>query len=117
MVALFDRMKTPCAMMQKTSASDGEGGRTTSWTEGTSFDAAIHRESSLNARIAEREGMTDIYIVTVEKGFDMPFHSVFKRLSDGKVFRTTATTEDRKTPDLATFSFARVAAEEWELEE
>ena len=117
MVALFDRMKVPCVMMHKTSTSDEEGGRTSSWVEGESFDAAIHRESTLNARIAEREGMTDIYIVTVAKGFELPFHSVFKRLSDQKVFRTTASTEDRKTPHMATFSFARVAAEEWELEE
>lgn len=116
MVALFDRMKVPCRKMVKASVPDGEGGRSTEWTDGEAFDAAIHRESTLNARIAEKEGMTDIYTVTVARDVEMPFHTVFKRLSDGKVFRTTASTEDRKTPELATFSFARVAAEEWELE-
>lgn len=117
MVALFDRMKVECVMLVKQQTPDGEGGLITTWTQGDAFYAAIHRESTINARLAEKEGMMDVYTVTVARPFELPFHSVFRRVSDGKVFRTTSSTEDRKTPDVATFSFARVAAQEWELEE
>ncbi|MBQ9041419.1 MAG: hypothetical protein IJ111_01225 [Eggerthellaceae bacterium] len=114
-MTLFLDMTVPCVRLYKLVEKDGEGGHNVRWIDGAPFKAAIHRENTLNARVAEKDGMTDVYTVTVNPETSLPFHSVFKRLSDGKTFRTTSDTADRHTPTMSTFQFARVAAEEWEL--
>lgn len=112
---LVDNFKTPCVMMEKHSTSDGEGGFTTSWEEGSEFDAAIVRNTTATVRIAEQQGFTNVYTVTTSKNARLNFYDVFKRLSDGQVFRVTSNADDVQTPDVATFSFWQVNAEEWKL--
>ena len=52
--------------------------------------------------------------MTVDKTRDVPYHSVFKRISDGKLFRVVSDQEDTQSPDCATFSLKQVTAIEWE---
>lgn len=101
--------------MEKTRVPDGEGGWNTSWVQGLEFDAAVVRDTTLNARVAEKEGMTAVYTVTVDKNLPLDFHDVFKRLKDGQVFRVMSDSTDKETPDRATFQFHQVTAEEWVL--
>ena len=101
--------------MQKTRTPDGEGGWNTYWAEGPSFRAAVVRDTTLNARVAEKEGMTAVYTVTTDKNLPLDFHDVFKRLSDGQVFRVTSDSTDKETPERASFQFHQVSAEEWVL--
>lgn len=112
---LVDNFKVPCVLMEKTRQPDGEGGWVVAWTEGAEFEAAIVRDSSLEARVAEREGVTNVYTVTTDTDAHLEFHDVFKRVSDGQVFRVTSNGDDMRTPDIATFDFEQVSAEEWEL--
>lgn len=101
--------------MEKVRVSDGEGGWKTEWNEGIEFWAAIVADNSIEARVAESEGMRSTYTVTTDKNVALEFHDAFKRLSDGKVFRVTSDRNDKKTPDAATFEFEQVTAESWEL--
>lgn len=112
---LLENFKTPCVMMEQKTIPDGEGGETTVWSEGVSFDAAITFHSSLEARKAEKEGVTSLYTVTVEKGLSLKHHDVLKRLPDRKIFRVTSDEDDVQTPQMASFQFAQVTAEEWRL--
>lgn len=112
---LVDNFKTDCVLIEQTRVSDGEGGFTSTWQDGAEFQAAIVRDSSLEARIAEQEGVSNIYTVTTSKNAKLDYHDVFRRLSDGQVFRVTSNADDKQTPDVATFSFWQVSAEEWEL--
>ncbi len=112
---LVDTFKTDCVMMDKRSVSDGEGGFVTKWVDGASFRAAVVRDSSLQARVAEKEGLTNVYTVTTDANAPLNFHDVFKRLSDGQVFRVTSNADDKRTPDVASFKFSQVQAEEWRL--
>lgn len=102
-------------MLDKVRVSDGEGGFTTSWQEGAEFDAAIVKDTSLEARIAEKDGLTNTYTVTTSVNAALDFHDVFKRLSDGQVFRVTSNGDDKRTPSVASFQFEQVTAEEWRL--
>lgn len=102
-------------MLDKVRVSDGEGGFTTSWQEGAEFDAAIVKDTSLEARIAEKDGLTNTYTVTTSANAALDFHDVFKRLSDGQVFRVTSNGDDKRTPSVASFQFEQVTAEEWRL--
>lgn len=99
--------------MEKTRTSDGEGGWIQGWTDGPSFKAAIVLDSTIDARIAEVEGVTGVYTVTVDRNVEMDFHDAFRRVSDGQVFRVTKVNDH--TPDVATFQFNQYQAEEWNL--
>lgn len=114
-MTLVDAFKVPCVLMERTRVPDGEGGWLTSWSEGAEFEAAIVMDNTLNARVAEKEGMTAIYTVTTDKALPLDFHDVFKRISDGQVFRVTSDATDKQTPDVASFQFCQVSAEEWVL--
>ena len=113
-MTLVDTLKEPCVHMERKRVGDGEGGWVTTWVDGAAFDAAIVRDTTLAARVAEKEGVSNVYTVTADTGARLGFHGVFKRVSDGQVFRVTSNGDDMKTPDVATFSFEQVSAEEWE---
>lgn len=114
-MSLIDTMMEECVMLDKRTVSDGLGGFTTEWTEGAEFRAAVIKDSSLAARVAEKQGVTEVYTVTVDKGLQLQHHDVFRRLSDGYVFRVTSNIRDSETPRVATFQIGQVTAERWEL--
>lgn len=114
-MSLIDDFKTDCVIMEKTRVPDGEGGFTTTWTDGAKFQAAIVFNNSMEARVAEKQGVTNLYTVTTDRNARLEYHDVFRRLSDGKIFRVTSDGDDAKTPEVATFAFSQVSAEEWVL--
>lgn len=113
-MTLIDAFKVPCTLVEKTRMPDGEGGWTTAWADGIGFNAAIVLDSSINARVAEAEGVTGVYTVTTDRNVQLDFHDVFRRDSDRQVFRVTKVNDP--TPSVATFQFSQVQAEEWSLE-
>lgn len=114
-MSLIDEFKVPCTLLEQRRTPDGEGGFVVSWAEAGSFDAAINRDTTLEARVAEQEGLKNIYTVTTSKNVGLKFHDVFRRDGDGQVFRVTSDGDDKSTPSVATFSFEQVNAEEWQL--
>lgn len=114
-MTLVDTFKEPCVLMERKRVGDGEGGWTTTWVDGAAFDAAIVRDTALAARVAEKEGVSNVYTVTADADVRLGFHDVFKRVRDGQVFRMTSNGDDMKTPGCATFSFGQAGAEEWSL--
>lgn len=114
-MSLIDEAMTPCVMVDRTTQPDGEGGIITTWVEGATFNAAITFDNSIEAKAAAVQGVTSLYTVTVPKRVKLEYHDVFKRLSDGKIFRVTSDGDDKITPERASFQFAQVSAEEWAL--
>lgn len=112
---LIDAFMTRCIEMKMNRTPDGLGGFKTSWTEGAEFDAAIVKNDSLAASVAEKQGVTEVYTVTTAAGVGLDYHEVFRRLSDGATFRVTTNSMDTKPPKVASFSFEQVKAERWEL--
>ena len=112
---LIDTTKTRCTMIDKTTVPDGQGGTQRAWVDGASFDAAIIKDSSMQARIAEKQGVTELYTVTTDINVQLDFHDVFRRESDGAIFRVTSNIDDSKTPKVASFQFGQVTAEKWVL--
>ena len=115
-MSLIDQFKTECVLMEKnTRTPDDEGGSTTEWDEGAPFMAAVVFNNSLEARVADKQSVTNLYTVTTNKNASLEYHDVFKRVEDGKIFRVTSDGDDAKTPDVASFAFRQVSAEEWTL--
>lgn len=114
-MSLLDEQMETCIMMDRTTVDDGYGGYISTWAEGASFQAAIVLDTSMQSRVAEKQGVTALYTVTTQKNMNLQYHDVFKRLSDGKVFRVTSDGDDKKTPKSASLNMRQVSAEEWVL--
>ena len=114
-MSLLDESMETCVMLNKQTSADGYGGYITTWTEGASFNAAIVIDTSIEARAAEKQGVTSLYTVTTVKALTLEYHDVFKRVRDNKVFRVTSDGDDKYTPTSATLNMRQVTAEEWSL--
>ena len=78
--------------------------------------AAIVLDNSTQAKIAAVQGVTALYTVTTRKNINLQYHDVFRRESDGKIFRVTSDGDDKKTPASASLNMRQVSAEEWKLQ-
>lgn len=114
MSLLSDAMEN-CIMLDKRTVSDGYGGYTAEYVDGAPFNAAIVLDNSMQARTAEKAGVTALYTVTTQKQMNLQYHDVFRRSRDGKIFRVTSDGDDKHTPISASLNMRQVSAEEWEL--
>ena len=113
-MSLISCMMETCVFMVPERIPDGSGGYRTTWTEGEAFKAAIIRDTSTEARIAEAAGTVDSYTVSVSRSVRLEYHAVIKRLSDGKTFRITSENA-KKTPVCTALDIAQSTAEAWRL--
>lgn len=102
-------------VLNKSIVDDGYGGTDTVWVEGAHIQGAIVLDSSMQARIAEVQGVKDLYTLTVRKSLELDFHTVLRRVKDGKIFRLTTDSDDKKTPQSAGLDMRQYQAEEWSL--
>ena len=113
-MSLLTQAMEDVVLMEKKREPDGEGGFLPAvWVDGASFKAAITFNSSMEARTAEKQGVTSRYTITAPLNAKLEYHDVLKRLRDGKVFRVTSDGDDKITPPSASFQFDQVTAEEW----
>lgn len=115
-MSLLTESMDDCVLLDRTSASDGYGGVDYIWKEGAEFKATATLDTSMEARAANKQGVTSLYTVTTYRAMNLQYHDVFKRLSDGKIFRVTSDGDDKKTPKSAGLDMRQVTAEEWELQ-
>lgn len=113
-MSMIEESMDDVCFMEKTRTPDGEGGFNTVWTEGAGFKASITFDTSMQARIGDKQGVSSLYTVTTAKNAALEYHDVIKRLRDGKVFRITSDGDDKQTPVRARFGqYLQVTAEEW----
>lgn len=114
-VSLLSDAMEECIFMNKTKVPDGYGGYIDQYTDGASFNAAITFDTSIEARVGEKQGVTSLYTVTTGREMTLEYHDVFKRLRDSKIFRVTSDGDDKYTPESAFLNMRQVTAEEWKL--
>ena len=111
----MEQFKTECVRLVQTTVEDGAGGHRTTWTDSDSFYASIVEKSHTEPENAEKKRSKAFYDVFLQRMENIRYHDVFRRVSDGKIFRVTSNPDDKKTPLSAHMSFAIVTAEEWRL--
>lgn len=114
-MSLIDAMSENFILMDKKRTSDGEGGYITQWVEGAQISAALTLDTSMQARIAESQGVTSVYTITTGREVMLEYHDVLKRVSDGKIFRVTSNGGEKMTPEVTRLNISQVKAESWEL--
>lgn len=114
-MSLLSNSMTDCVIMDKITVDDGYGGVKEEYKQGASIKCAIVLNNSIQAQIAQKQGTTGFYTITTSKTLNLGYHSVIKRLSDGKVFRITSDGDDNKTPSNAGLDMRQVSAEEYTI--
>lgn len=114
-MSLLEDAMSDCIMLDKQTVPDGYGGTKPQYVEGAPFRAAITFDTSIEARAADKQGVTSLYTVTVSRVVMLEYHDVFRRISDGKIFRVTSDGDDKYTPKSATLDMRQVTAEEYRI--
>ena len=114
-MSLLTRMMEECRIQNHTMVADEFGGYKETWEDGARFRAAIAKNSSAEQLVAEKQGVSENFTVVVDQAVTLDYHDVFKRLSDGAVFRVTSRTTDSTAHKDSTVRIAKVTAEWWEL--
>lgn len=112
---LLDSMMEKCVLLNHIRTDDAYGSTVDTWTDGSQFDAAIIKNSTTEATIAEKQGITEIFTVVTKKSFLLDYHDVFRRVSDGLIFRVTSMAKDSEAPEASSVKIAKVTAEKWVL--
>lgn len=115
LMSLLTEAMESCVLLDKQTVADGYGGYDVTWVDGAVFEAAIVLDSSMEARVAEKQGVTALYTITTQKAMNLQYHDVLRRTSDGKIFRVTSDGDDKQTPASAGLNMRQVSAEEWQL--
>ena len=114
-MSLLNQAMRDAVRLVPESRTDGEGGSVSVWTEKETFSAAIVRIRSSETETGDKKTPSERYTVTVPKTVRLMYHDVFRRKSDGKVFRVTSDGDEAETPDSSPLSVRQVTAEEWTI--
>lgn len=114
-MSLLTSQMVDFTIIDKRTISDGMGGYDTQWTDGATIKAVAVKDSSLQARVAEKQGVVGMYTITTERPNILQFHDVLRREEDGTIFRVLSDGKDNKTPMSAGLNMRQVLAEEWVL--
>ena len=115
-MSLLEEAYEEFTVINKSIIDDGYGGTTTVWTDGAIIEGAIVFDSSTQMKVAQAMGVTAAYTLTVRKNVELDYHTVIRRNRDGKVFRLTSNSDDKKTPQSASLNMRQYSAEEWNYE-
>lgn len=112
---LIESMMEDCVFLNKVKVDDPVGGYKDDYQDGIAFKAAIIKNSTTEAQIAEKNGITEIFTIVTDKSMSLEFHDVFRRVSDNEIFRVTSRAVDSQAPMASTVQIAKVTAERWVL--
>lgn len=115
-MSLLDEYKESFAFMDKSHTRDEEGNPVVTWAQSeATFQAALRFDNSIQAKIAQANGVQDLYTIVTDKDIDLEFNDVVKRIKDGTTFRVTTSGKDNHTPESATLNMRAVSAKLWEI--
>lgn len=114
-MSLLESAFEPFIIQDKISQDDGYGGISVSWKNGATIQGVMVFDSSTQMKVAQAMGVSSAYTFTVKKSVLLDYHTIVKRKSDGKIFRLTSNSDDKKTPKEAALNMRQYSAEEWSL--
>lgn len=114
-MSLLDRMMTPCRIMDHITGDDPYGGIIDSYEPGATIQAVIRKDTTTEAQVAEKSGMSEFFTIVTNKRVRLHYHDVIRRESDGAIFRITSDSLDSEAPDASTVKITKATAERWVL--
>lgn len=114
-MSLLDDFARSCVLMEKKRVPGDEGGWGVIWEEGAEFKNYPYLDTSMEARRAEKEGVTSTYSVLVDRDFPLEYNDYFRDKITGKTYRVTSDPEEKKAPKSASIALKYCTAERKEL--
>lgn len=117
-MSLLDSFGALCVLMDRTRKPDGEGGYITAWADGIKFVNYSALDSTMQARVAEAQGVSSVYTVLVQKDLPIEYGDYYRDEKTGKTYRVTSDPAEKQAPDAASAAirvFKSFTAERKEL--
>lgn len=114
-MSLLDEYTEDYVIVNKLVVSDGYGGQTTVWKDGATIKGALALASQSEVTVAGARGEKVTHTMLIDKSIILDYHTVLRRVTDGRVFRTTSTGTEDKTPKSSSLNKRKVTCEEWEI--
>lgn len=108
---LLDDFARTCVLLEKKRLPDGEGGYTVEWTDSAEFQNYQALDTSMEARRAEKEGVTSVYSALVDKAVPVEYNDYFRDTETGETYRVTSEPSEKQSPKSASFSLKYFTAE------
>ena len=102
-----------CHIIETVTSDDAYGGAIKGYRVGDSIDAAIIKNSTTEAIVAEKQGASEFFTVVTESGSMLGYHSIIRRDSDQECFIVTSREKDSEAPAQSTIQISKVNAERW----
>lgn len=100
-MSLLDDFARTCVLLEKTRKPDGEGGYTVEWADGAAFQNYQALDTSMEARRAEKEGVTSVYSALVDKAVPIEYGDYFRDAATGQTYRVTSDPSEKQAPRSA----------------
>lgn len=110
-MSLLDDFARACVLLDKVRRPDGEGGSSTVWVDSIEFENYQALDTSMEARRAEKEGVTSLYSALVAKDVPIEYGDYFRDTSTGETYRVTSNPEEKQAPKSASFDLKYFTAE------
>lgn len=114
-MSLLDDFARTCVVMEKKRIPDGAGGYLVEWTDGVEFVNYQAMDTTMEARRAEKEGVTSVYSALVRSDFPIDYNDYFRDKQNGQTYRVTSNPEEKMAPKSASFALKFFTAERKEL--
>lgn len=115
MSPMMESMARQCIMQEKRTVPDGEGGFFTAYQDGAPFKCYPDLQSSVQARQAEKLGVTSLYDVLIPKNVPLSVGDIYRDETLGAYFRVTQNPKEKSTPETSTLDLNFFTAEKTEL--
>lgn len=110
-MSLLDDFARDCTVLEKTRVPDGEGGYDVIWTDGAVFRNYQALDTTMEARIAEKQGVTSVYSAMVRRDFPIDYGDYFRDNKTGQTYRVTSDPQDKEAPAMSTIKLKYFTAE------
>lgn len=113
MASPLDHGKPFVTVIVKDGGSDGMGGYyDTEYKDGEKITVLLNLDQSIQARVAEKQGVKNVFTGIVDKRVNLKSGDLIKRVSDKKYFKITSDPGEKTAPDISTMPVKSFAAEE-----
>lgn len=114
-MSLLDEFAKFCTILEKKRFMRPEGGWITEWTDGEKFVTYTALDTSMEARTAEKQGVTSVYSILVERDVPIEYGDFFRDDSTGTTYRVTSNPEEKQAPKSSTMPLKYFTAERKEI--
>lgn len=119
-MSLLNDFGAECVLLEKKRTPDGEGGFLVTWFDGITFVNHSALDSTMQARIAEAQGVSSVYTVLVDKNVPIEYGDYYRDKNTGETYRVTSRPQEKEAPKSASAllrSMKSFTAERKELHE